>query len=66
MAWTEGDVLKIVTDPYYCLRNWKPGFDVHEPMVSEEEWIKTAKEVIKREGAETFLRNLLANLKAPH
>jgi hypothetical protein len=62
-AWTADDVRKIICNPYYCLRNWTPGTDVHEPMISEEQWINAAKAMIEMEGAETFLRNLLANLK---
>jgi hypothetical protein len=35
----------------------------HEPMVTEEQWIKANIEVIKELGSEKWLKNLLENLK---
>jgi hypothetical protein len=55
MAWTENDVRKLLSDPNYCLGANRA--------ISEELWIKAAVRSINEDGAETFLRNLLENLK---
>jgi hypothetical protein len=57
------DIRRILTNPYYCLRNWAVGKDTHEPIISEEKWIEAATRMIKEDGAEVFLRHLLDNLK---
>jgi hypothetical protein len=49
---------------FYCLSRIHPTFcQEHPPLISEEEWIAAAKQFIKQEGAEEFLKHLLANLK---
>jgi hypothetical protein len=61
----EDDIRRIVANPYYCLRNWAVGQDIHEPLISEEDWIKAGVSSIKqdRDNGKTFLRSLLENLK---
>jgi hypothetical protein len=61
---SENDVKRILTNPFYCLSRIHPTFcQEHPPLISEEEWIAAAKQFIKQEGAEEFLKHLLANLK---
>jgi hypothetical protein len=63
----EEDVKRILTNPFYCLCNIDPIFcQQHETLITEENWITTAKQFIKREGAEEFLKHLLANLKGQY
>jgi hypothetical protein len=58
------ELRKIFANPFYCLRQVEENFTVdHEPLVSEEQWIKAGVQVIKESGAEVFLRDLLENLK---
>jgi hypothetical protein len=64
--WQDRDIRRMIANPYYCLRNWAPGQDIHEPMISENDWIKAAMRMIKEEGADVFLRHLLENLKGNH
>ena len=61
---TEDDVKRILTNPFYCLAKIDPiFFQEHEPLISEEKWIAAAKQFIKQDGAEEFLKHMLANLK---
>jgi hypothetical protein len=61
---TEDDVKRILTNPFYCLQKIDPIFcQEHEPLITEEKWIAAAKQFIKQNGAEEFLKHLLANLK---
>lgn len=60
---SENDVKRILTNPFYCLSRIHPAFSQeHPPLISEEEWIAAARQFIKNEGAEEFLKQLLANL----
>jgi hypothetical protein len=61
---TEENVKGILTNPFYCLSRLDPIFcQQHETLITEENWITTAKQFNKQEGAEEFLKHLLANLK---
>jgi len=64
MPWTEEDISSILTNPYYCVRSIDPRlFGGHSPIISEEDYIKSAITHIERHGAEVFIRALLDNLK---
>lgn len=55
---------KILTNPFYCLRQISPELSVdHEVLISEEEWVKSNVNYINVAGPEKFLKNLLENLK---
>jgi hypothetical protein len=54
----------IFTNPFYCLHKIDPVFcKEHDPLVSEEEWIKVNTQLISEIGAEKWLSLLLENLK---
>jgi hypothetical protein len=54
---------RIIANPFYCI-NMYPDITIpHEPLISEETWIKSAKRSIEENGAEVFLKELLENLK---
>jgi hypothetical protein len=60
----EEDIKKILSNPFYCLSSISPIFcEEHEPMITEEAYIKGCLNLIEEIGAEDFLRNLLENLK---
>jgi hypothetical protein len=61
--WTEGDVRRFLSNPFYCLTVDPLFAQPHEPLVSEEQWINAAVKMIEVEGARVFLRSLLDNLK---
>ena|SRR5271165_4084958 len=61
--WTEGDVRRLITNPFYCLTADPVLAQPHEPLVSEEQWIDAAVKMIEVEGARVFLRSLIENLK---
>lgn len=61
---TEKQVNKMLANPFYCLEKVDPIFtEKHEPLVSEQEWISAGATLIKENGAEKFLKDLLDNLK---
>jgi len=58
------DMIKVLSNPFYCLEKVEPTFAIaHEPIVTEEEFIKCGVKLIKEIGAESYLKNLLENLK---
>jgi hypothetical protein len=64
MKISKTDVEKMLSNPFYCLPKIAPIFiEEHEPLVTEEQWIKAGAKSIKEIGAEKFLSNLLENLK---
>lgn len=64
---SEQDILRIFANPFYCLSYIDETFvRNHEPMVTEEEFIEVATELIKEIGVEAYLRNLLFNLKGEY
>ena len=54
---------RIIANPFYAINIHPDLVGEHEAMITEEEWIKAGVNAIKESGAETYLKNLLANLK---
>ncbi len=55
---------KIMTNPYYCLpRVHEIFFHQHEPMITEEEFVKAGLIMIEEVGAKRYIELLLENLK---
>lgn len=66
--WTPGDVVGMIANPFYAI-NFDEGLSLpHEPMISEDDWIKANVKLISELGPEPYLRNLLSILKGnyPH
>lgn len=58
------ELAMILSNPFYCLRSIDPAFfQDHDVLVSEEDFITTAINLIEQDGSETYIRNLLKNLK---
>lgn len=55
--WTEDDVSNIVCNPIYT------GIPPYPQIVPEEQWISTAKKMIKEQGADWFLQTMLRTLR---
>lgn len=58
------DIGRIFANPFYCLSD----IDVtlcapHEPLVTEEVWVRVGAKLIQEIGAEKYLQHLLENLK---
>ena len=61
--WTPGDVTSMIANPLYAI-NIDEGLAVpHEPLISEDDWVKANVRLIDELGAEPYLRNLLSVLK---
>lgn len=60
---TAEDLKRIFANPFYCIVVDERMCAPHEPIVTEDEWIKSASNLIKEIGAEEFLKNLLENLR---
>jgi hypothetical protein len=56
--WTEAQVKGVICNPCYV------GFGPFTQVVPDEQWVAAALVQIKREGAEQFLVNMLAMLRA--
>lgn len=57
------DLIKMLSNPFYCI-NIHPGMSLsHKPIITEEIWKKAAKNLINEIGPEKFLDSLLNNLK---
>jgi len=62
-GWTPGDVTGIAANPFYAI-NIDQGLALpHEPMISEDDWIKANVNLIRELGPEPYLRSLLSILK---
>jgi hypothetical protein len=61
--WTAGDVTSMIANPVYAITIDEGLCLPHEPMISEDEWIKTNAKLISELGPEPYLRNLLSVLK---
>lgn len=59
---TEG-IEKIISNPFYCCNINENLIEKHEPLISEDLWIKANTKIIQEIGAEKFLKRLLENLK---
>jgi hypothetical protein len=61
--WTPGDVASMVANPFYAI-NIDEGLALpHEPLISEDDWVKANVGLIEELGPEAYLRNLLSILK---
>ena len=61
--WTPGDVASMVANPFYAI-NIDEGLALpHEPLISEDDWVKANVGLIAELGPEAYLRNLLSILK---
>jgi hypothetical protein len=61
--WTLGDVTSMIANPFYAI-NIDEGLAVpHEPLISEDDWVKANVRLIGELGAEPYLRNLLSVLE---
>jgi hypothetical protein len=58
------DLKEILANPYYAIVITKALSEEHEPLVSEEDWIKANAKLIEEIGAEEWLRRLLDTLRA--
>jgi hypothetical protein len=64
MSWSEEQIMRILTNPFYCLRNIDERLTgEHEPLISEEDFVKGGAKLIREHGPEEYLRQLLENLK---
>ena len=61
--WTPADVTGMVANPFYAITIDEMLTMPHEPMITEDEWIKANVQLIKQLGPEPYLRNLLSVLK---
>lgn len=61
--WTPERVRRMLTNPFYCIRVDRSFCEEHDFIRTEEQFVKAGVELIRREGAEVYIRNLLANLK---
>lgn len=51
-------------NPFYAINIDKSLVDEHEPLISEEDWVKTNAKLIKEIGEEDWLYRLLDALRA--
>jgi hypothetical protein len=62
--WTAGDITGIVANPFYAI-NIEQGLALpHEPMISEDDWIKANVKLTGELGPGPYLRNLCPSSKA--
>jgi hypothetical protein len=59
------DISRILANPFYCINISENMVGEHEPLISEEDWIKAGVKSIKEDGdgGEKYLKHLLENLK---
>jgi hypothetical protein len=60
--WDEETVRMVLANPYNCL-SVGPNWDLHQPTISEDEWIKANVRLIGEIGADKWLKFLLENLR---
>ena len=62
-SWTPGDVANMVANPFYAI-NIDEGLALpHEPLISEDDWVRANVGLIEELGPEAYLLNLLSILK---
>lgn len=61
--WTPGDVTGMIANPFYAITIDETLTFPHEPIISEDDWIKANVNLINELGPERYLRNLLSILK---
>jgi hypothetical protein len=61
--WAPGDVASMLANPFYAI-NIDEGLALpHEPLISEDDWVKANVGLIEELGPDAYLRNLLSILK---
>ncbi len=61
--WAPGDIAGMIANPFYAI-NIDDGLTMpHEPLISEDDWVKANVGLINELGPEPYLRNLLSILK---
>lgn len=58
------DIKKVLANPYYAIKIDEDLTIDHEPIISEENWVKANAKLIKEIGAESWLTRLLEVLRA--
>jgi hypothetical protein len=53
----------MIANPFYAIEIDEDLATPHEPMISEDEWVKANVQLINELGSEAYLRNLLSILK---
>lgn len=61
--WTPGDVAAMIGNPFYAINIAEELALQHEPMLSEDDWVKANVNLLEELGPEAYLRNLLSILK---
>jgi len=61
--WARGDVASMVANPFYAVNIDEQLALPHEPLISEDDWVRANVGLIKELGPEAYLRNLLSILK---
>ncbi len=61
--WTPGDTTDVIANPFYAITIDEGLTLSHEPMISEDDWIKANVNLINELGPEAYLRKLLSILK---
>ena len=60
--WTPGDITSMVASPFYAITIDEGLTLPHEPMISEDDWIRANVNLINELGPEPYLCNLLSIL----
>jgi hypothetical protein len=61
--WAPGDVASMIANPFYAINIDEGLAAPHEPLISEDDWVKANVGLSEELGAEPYLRNLLSVLK---
>ena len=62
---TIGDISGMLAQPFYAINFSESLFGDHEPMISEDEWIKVQIQLLKEMTQEEYFKELLKALKDP-
>jgi hypothetical protein len=62
-SWSEGDVSRILSNPFYAITFDPSLFIDHEPIISKEQWVQANVRMIEQMGAEAYVRQLLEILE---
>lgn len=65
-GWAPDDVAGMIANPFYAITLDEGLALPHEPMISEDDWIKANVSLIDELGAEAYLRKLLSVLKGDY
>lgn len=60
----QNDLREMLANPYYAVVISKALSEEHEPLVSEEDWVKANAKLIEEIGSEEWLQRLLDTLSA--